>query len=209
MRSPNFLAVPAICSWLRLTTSGATRFEGPGATERAPLSAAAGSIVPATLNRPRPMRATVRSRTRALGVIAPMIGLPIVESCQCFLIEGEPTLEAWKAIARDGPLITGEFLGRLGIDGCPTPHYDKPALIASQASALARAPGASKLDAHAHRLGLKIILENFAAHLTAPARLLIAAERHRSVEDIVAIDPNRTGAQLIRDAMRALDVAGP
>jgi hypothetical protein len=73
------------------------------------------------------MRARVYGRTRALGIIAPMVGLPMVESCHWKLNEGGFTLKAWEAVARDGPLITGEFLGRLSVDGCPTPHYDKPA----------------------------------------------------------------------------------
>src|SRR5271167_1629265 len=54
-------------------------------------------------------------------------------------------------------------------------------------------------DTHADRLGLEIIFEHLAAHLAAPARLLVAAKGHRRVEDVVAVDPDRTGAQLIGD----------
>src|ERR1700685_561367 len=62
---------------------------------------------------------------------------------------------------------------------------------------------------HANCLGFKIILEHLAAHLAAPARLLVAAKGQRRVEDVVAIDPDRAGSQLIGDAMGTLDVAGP
>jgi hypothetical protein len=68
---------------------------------------------------------------------------------------------------------------------------------------------ASGSDTHADRFGLKIVLEDLAAHLAAPARLLVAAEGQRRVEDVVAIDPDRAGSQLIGDTVSTLDVAGP
>jgi hypothetical protein len=74
---------------------------------------------------------------------------------------------------------------------------------------LGRAPPLKVSDTHADRLGLKIILEHLASHLAAPSRLLVAAKRHRSIEYIVAIHPDSTGAQLIGDAMGSLDAARP
>src|ERR1700690_1342816 len=64
-------------------------------------------------------------------------------------------------------------------------------------------------NAHANRFRLEIIVEHLAAHLPAPARLLVAAERQSRIEDVVAIDPNGAGTQFIGDPMRALDIGGP
>ena len=47
------------------------------------------------------------------------------------------------------------------------------------------------------------------AHFAAPAGLFVAAEGQRGVEYVVAIDPNRTGAELGRGAVGLRDVAGP
>src|ERR1700722_19240359 len=72
-----------------------------------------------------------------------------------------------------------------------------------------RARHLDSLDTHADRLGLEIIPQHLASHLAAPARLLVAAKGHCRVEDVVAIDPDRSRPQLIGDAMSALDVGGP
>ena len=71
----------------------------------------------------------------------------------------------------------------------------RPARISAAAARRARCGRACRLncsDTHANRLGLEVILEDLAAHLAAPARLLVAAKGHRGVEDVVAIDPDRT-----------------
>ena len=46
-------------------------------------------------------------------------------------------------------------------------------------------------------------------HLAAPAGLLIPTEWERCVEDIVAVDPDGSGAELGREGMRFLDVVRP
>ena len=46
-----------------------------------------------------------------------------------------------------------------------------------------------------HRLGLEVVVEHLRTHLAAPARLLVAAERHRGVEHVVRVDPHRAGAE--------------
>src|SRR5262245_26348750 len=46
------------------------------------------------------------------------------------------------------------------------------------------------------------------SHLASPARLLVAAEWQRGVEDVVAVDPDGSGAQTVRDAMRATEIPG-
>ena len=47
------------------------------------------------------------------------------------------------------------------------------------------------------------------AHLSAPARLSVATERKRRIEDVVAVDPDGTGAQLRRDGVGLADVPSP
>src|SRR3984893_15776338 len=60
-----------------------------------------------------------------------------------------------------------------------------------------------------HGLGFEVVLERVVAHFPAPARLLVAAERHRRVEHAVAVDPHRAGAQAVGGAVRLVDVARP
>jgi hypothetical protein len=47
------------------------------------------------------------------------------------------------------------------------------------------------------------------AHLAAPAGLLVPAERQGRVEDVVAVDPDGPGAQLLRQGVGLGDVLGP
>ncbi len=47
------------------------------------------------------------------------------------------------------------------------------------------------------------------AHFPSPSGLLIAAEWHRGVENVVAVDPHRTRAQVFRGAMSFTDILRP
>ena len=47
------------------------------------------------------------------------------------------------------------------------------------------------------------------AHLAAPAGLLVPAERQRGIEHVVAVDPDRPGAKLLRQRVGLGDVPGP
>src|SRR5260370_2843402 len=57
-------------------------------------------------------------------------------------------------------------------------------------------------DPGAYCFGLRVETEHVVAHLAAPSRLLVASERQPCVEDVVAVDPHRPGAKLLRHAMR-------
>src|SRR5882757_4623584 len=59
------------------------------------------------------------------------------------------------------------------------------------------------------RLGVEVLLDAFAAAFAAPARLLVAADRHRGVRAERAVHPHLPGAELVGDAMGAADVLGP
>src|SRR6204780_1968940 len=52
-------------------------------------------------------------------------------------------------------------------------------------------------------------LEDLVAHLAAPAGLLVAAERQGRVEDVVAVDPDRAGPELLGQGVGLGDVLGP
>src|SRR5215831_15702599 len=65
----------------------------------------------------------------------------------------------------------------------------------------------ARLDASADRLGLQIVVERRVTHLTSPSGLLVATERKRGIEDVVAVDPDGASAQAIRDSMRTPHVA--
>ena len=54
-----------------------------------------------------------------------------------------------------------------------------------------------------------VVVEHFLAHLAAPAGLLVTAERQRGVEHVVAIDPDRAGADAAGQLVRGAAVAGP
>ena len=74
---------------------------------------------------------------------------------------------------------------------------------------LARPPLQERLQLGRHRLDLGVGLEGLVAHLAAPAGLLVAAERQGRVEDVVAVDPDGPGAELLRQRVRLGDVLGP
>src|SRR6478672_7798429 len=54
-----------------------------------------------------------------------------------------------------------------------------------------------------------VVLENFVAHFAAPAGLFVSAEGQRGIENVVAVDPDRTGAEFRGDLIGFLDVARP
>ncbi len=59
------------------------------------------------------------------------------------------------------------------------------------------------------RLDVEIFLDVLLAGLAAVAAHLVAAERHRRIHRLVAIDPDRAGAQRLRDLVRLADIGGP
>src|SRR5690348_3195772 len=73
----------------------------------------------------------------------------------------------------------------------------------------ARPPGETGLKLGRHRLDFGVGLEGLVAHLTAPAGLLVPAERQGRVEDVVAVDPDGPGAELLRQGVGLGDVLGP
>src|SRR5882757_8992097 len=60
-----------------------------------------------------------------------------------------------------------------------------------------------------HRLDVEILLDVLLAGLAAVAAHLVAAERHRGVHRLIAVDPDRACAKRLGDAVRLADVAGP
>src|SRR6185312_12710754 len=74
---------------------------------------------------------------------------------------------------------------------------------------LARPPRRQCLQLRRHRLDFGVGLEGLVAHLTAPAGLLVPAERQGRVEDVVAVDPDGPGAELLRQGVGLGDVPGP
>src|ERR1700691_814963 len=67
--------------------------------------------------------------------------------------------------ASAGPLGTPRVAGRRGSAGCSESDDD--------------------------RLAFQVVVEYLVAHLAAPARFLVAAERQRRVVDVVGVDPDR------------------
>src|SRR5450755_4636919 len=70
-------------------------------------------------------------------------------------------------------------------------------------------PGAAWLKLGGDGLDLGVVVQHLVAHLTAPAGLLVAAERQRGVEHVVAVDPDRAGPELLGQGVRLGDVPGP
>src|ERR1700728_507967 len=68
---------------------------------------------------------------------------------------------------------------------------------------------AAELKLRHYGLDLGVVVQDLVAHLTAPAGLLVAAERQRGVEHVVAVDPDRAGPDLLRHRVRLADVPGP
>ena len=57
------------------------------------------------------------------------------------------------------------------------------------------------LQSHTDGLDLGVCVQYRVAHFATPTGLLVAAERKRRIEDVVAVDPDRSGAQPRRDPM--------
>src|SRR4029077_3394905 len=55
----------------------------------------------------------------------------------------------------------------------------------------------------------RVLLQDFVAHFATPAGLLVSAEGQCRVKDVVAVNPDRAGAELGGQAMRLRDVARP
>src|SRR6202034_4538879 len=64
-------------------------------------------------------------------------------------------------------------------------------------------------DRRADGFHLRVKVQDFVTHFAAPPGLLVAAERQSGVEHVVAVDPDRAGAELRRDAVSLGDVLGP
>src|SRR6185437_8383150 len=69
-----------------------------------------------------------------------------------------------------------------------------------------RARRTPRLQLRGHGLDLGVGLEDLVAHLAAPAGLLVAAERQRGVEDVVAVDPDGPGTELLGQCVGLGDV---
>src|ERR1700722_3521818 len=67
----------------------------------------------------------------------------------------------------------------------------------------------ARLEGGADGFYFGVVFEGFVAHFAAPAGLLVAAERKSGVEDVVAVDPDGAGAELVGDLVGFLDVARP
>src|SRR6185312_4212044 len=59
------------------------------------------------------------------------------------------------------------------------------------------------------RLDVEILLDMLLAGLAAIAAHLVAAERHRRVHCLIAVHPDRAGAQRLCDLVRLADIGGP
>src|SRR5271169_475989 len=60
-----------------------------------------------------------------------------------------------------------------------------------------------------HRLDVEILLHLLQPGLAPVAAHLVAAERHRGIHRLVAIDPDRAGANCLGEPVRLADVACP
>src|SRR5262245_17295521 len=64
-------------------------------------------------------------------------------------------------------------------------------------------------DADPDALHLREVAQALRAEIAAEPRLLVAAERHAGVVEVVRIDPHRSGLDASRDGVRLLDVLRP
>src|SRR5262249_23150523 len=72
-----------------------------------------------------------------------------------------------------------------------------------------RAVSFCRLELHTNCFGFGIKFKDIVTHFATPARLLVSTKRHRSIENIVAIDPNGAGSQLRREAVPLGYIIGP
>ena len=87
---------------------------------------------------------------------------------------------------------------RYGSPSRPPTSRSTPTTARKRAEALGR-----------HRLDFGVGLEGLVAHFAAHAGLLVPAERQGRVEDVVAVDPDGAGAELLGQRVRLGDVLGP
>src|SRR5215469_6063625 len=59
------------------------------------------------------------------------------------------------------------------------------------------------------RLDVQVLVLVLHSGLAAVAAHLVAAERHRGIHGLISVDPDRTGADAFRRAMRLADIARP
>src|ERR1700733_13558608 len=89
----------------------------------------------------------------------------------------------------------------------------KPLEPSAPAAELAETPPrrdvAVNLESGRHRFNLGVVVQHLLAHLASPAGLLVTAEGERCVEDVMAIDPHRAGAQPLGHLVRQAAVACP
>src|SRR5580704_7481714 len=65
------------------------------------------------------------------------------------------------------------------------------------------------LQSRADRLDFRVLLQHFMTHFAPPTRLFIPTKGKSSVENVVAVNPNRTGTELGSQAMRLLNIPSP
>ena len=70
-------------------------------------------------------------------------------------------------------------------------------------------PRPPSIECYRHRLELGVVVQRLLAQLAADAARFEPAERRGRVEDVVAVDPDRAGADALGDGVGLLDVAGP
>src|SRR5690242_14320322 len=87
-------------------------------------------------------------------------------------------------------------------DGPPEKRHGQRAPV----PAYSRAP---LCNPSAHRLGLRVIVQDFVAHLAPPARLLVSSEGQSCVENVVAIDPHGAGFEVLSGTVSLSDVVRP
>src|SRR5580700_4091924 len=76
-------------------------------------------------------------------------------------------------------------------------------------AAAGRRGSAGRSETDDDRLAFQVVVEYLVAHLAAPARFLVAAERQRRVVDVVGVDPDRARADQRGGLVGLRDVPGP
>src|SRR5580692_5735990 len=89
--------------------------------------------------------------------------------------------------------------------GLSSPAPADVSLLNSRVAASGR--GCLKLSRD--RLELGVGVQSLVAHFTAPAGLLVTAERQRRVEHVVTVDPDGASPELLGQRVRLGDIPGP
>src|SRR5580765_7838917 len=66
-----------------------------------------------------------------------------------------------------------------------------------------------RLESNHHSFGLRVEVQDFVTHFTAPAGLFVATEGQGGIEDVVTIDPNGAGTNRGSRAMGLGNVLRP